>query len=225
MKPKAWSFSALDTFKNCPRQYEAKYVSKTVKEEQSPQMVWGERVHKHFEDRIESGVPLPYELKEHELYMGELSNMAGHSFTERKIALDKKLHPCHFFAPDTFFRGIIDWHNVHGPYGKAVDYKTGKPHTKPHQLALFAIHMFAMYPALEQIETAFYWTKTCKETTKTYTREQVPEMWDLFIPDLRQYKQAYSTDIWQARPSGLCKQWCPVLSCEHNGKSNGTKQW
>jgi PD-(D/E)XK nuclease superfamily len=215
MRPKPWSHSSLDCFRNCPRQYEAKYVSKSVKEVQSPQMVWGERVHKHFEDRIASQVPLPYELKEHEPYMLKLEQMDGNAFTERKIALDKKLRPCHFFGQDVFFRGIIDWHNVHGPYGYTVDYKTGKPHSKPHQLALFSIHMFSMYPALETIRAEYYWTKTRGTTGKTYTREQVPEMWDMFISDLRQYKQAYNTGIWQARPSGLCNGWCPVKTCEH----------
>ena len=73
MKPKAWSFSALDTFKTCPRQYEAKYVSKSVQEEKSEQMLWGERVHKAFELRQLDGTPLPAGLERR--YRGRLRRL------------------------------------------------------------------------------------------------------------------------------------------------------
>ena len=29
-----------------------------------------------------------------------------------------------------------------------------------------------------------------------------------------QYAQAFKTDTWQPRPSGLCNGWCPVKTCE-----------
>jgi hypothetical protein len=40
-------------------------------------------------------------------------------------------------------------------------------------------------------------------------------LWSKFVPDLRQYMEAFKTETWQARPSGLCNGWCPVTECEH----------
>ena len=28
---------------------------------------------------------------------------------------------------------------------------------------------------------------------------------------------AYNNDVWNPRPNGLCKKWCKVQSCPHNG--------
>jgi len=218
MKPKAWSFSALDTFKTCPRQYEAKYVTKSVQEEKSEQMLWGERVHKAFEDRQRDGTPLPADLEPHEAYMQKLEALPGEHAVEQKIALNRKREPCGFFDPDTWFRGIIDYRKVGDEGAYVVDYKTGKPHQKMDQLALFALHTFAMFPETDLVHVRFYWTQTQTETRWAYTRADIMPTWQKFIPDLRQYAEAFKTDTWQPRQSGLCKRWCPVTSCEFNGK-------
>lgn len=214
MKPKPWSFSALDTFKTCPRQYEAKYVSKSVQEEKSEQMIWGERVHKHFEDRQLDGTPLPVELEQHEAYMQKLEALPGIHTVEQKIALNRKLQPTHFFADDVFFRGIIDYIKVDSDTAYLVDYKTGKPHQKFDQLQLFALHTFALYPNVNNVSVRFYWTKTESETRAAYTRGDIQGIWRKFIPDLKQYAEAFKTDTWQPRQSGLCNGWCPVKDCE-----------
>lgn len=214
MKPKPWSFSALDTFKTCPRQYEAKYVTKSVQEEKSEQMIWGERVHKAFELRQLDGTKLPDELEEHEAYMQKLEALPGIHNTEQKIALSRKLQPTNFFAEDVWFRGIIDYIKVDSATAYLVDYKTGKPHQKFDQLMLFAIHTFILYPAVNRVSVRFYWTKTLSETRAVYNRDDMPGIWKKFIPDLKQYAEAFKTDTWQPRQSGLCNGWCPVTGCE-----------
>lgn len=214
MKPKAWSFSALDTFKNCPRQYEAKYVSKTVQEEKSEQMLWGERVHKAFELRQLDGTTLPAGLEQHEEYMRKLEALPGIHNVEQKIALDRKRQPCNFFASDVWFRGIIDYIKVDSATAYLVDYKTGKPHQKMDQLMLFALHTFALYPDVNRVSVRFYWTQTLTETRAAYTRDESSALWAKFIPDLRQYAEAFKTNTWQPRQSGLCNGWCLVKECE-----------
>jgi hypothetical protein len=39
----------------------------------------------------------------------------------------------------------------------------------------------------------------------------------MLVPDLKQMVEAYKTDTWQARQSGLCKRHCAVVDCEFNG--------
>ena len=187
MKPKPWSHTALDTFKTCPRQYHAKYVTKSVQEEKTDAMIWGERVHKAFELRQTDGTPLPAGLEQHEPYMQKLEALPGIHMVEQK-------------APD---EPIV-----------LVDYKTGKPHQKFEQLSLFALHTFAMYPKHELIYVRYYWTKTGEESRWSYRRDDIAAMWGKFVPDLRQFAEAFKTDTWQPRQSGLCNGWCPVKDCE-----------
>ena len=47
-QPRAWSFSALDDFKNCPKAYYEKRIAKSVSETESEEMRWGNFVHKAF---------------------------------------------------------------------------------------------------------------------------------------------------------------------------------
>jgi PD-(D/E)XK nuclease superfamily len=216
-RPLPWSYTALDDFKNCPRQYYEKRVIKSVKEDRSEQQVWGERVHKHFEERQANRVPLPSELAEHEAFMQKLEDKPGQHFTELKFGFDRKAKPCHFFATDVWCRGVIDYVktdlDAERPIATVIDYKTGKPHSKFEQLYLFALYTFAMWP-VDMVNVQFYWTKTGTVTKKIIGREEVPDLWKLFIPDLKQYAEAFKTDVWQPRPSGLCHGWCPVTTCE-----------
>ena len=55
MKPLPFTFSSLDTFRNCPSQYHHKYVLKDVTEVQSPQAAYGDDVHQLFQAYIEAG--------------------------------------------------------------------------------------------------------------------------------------------------------------------------
>lgn len=217
MNPLPWSYSALDTFKTCPRQYHWKYVLKN-KEERSEAIIWGEEVHKHFEDRQAVGTPLPDNLKQHETFMQQLDDLPGIHNTEQKIALDVRRKPCNFFENNVWFRGVIDYIKVDDGKATIVDYKTGKQHRKFDQLQLFALHTFALYPNVKTVEACFYWTQTKDVTPMFYQRDDSRNLWKQFVPDLIQYAEAFETDTWQARKSGLCKAWCPVLECEFNGK-------
>jgi len=217
MKPLPWSFTALDDFRTCPRQYYEKRVLKRFKEEKSEQQIWGEQVHKAFELRQRDRVPLPAHLQEHEEFMQRLEKKPGRLAVELKIGLNKQAQPCLFFDPEVWFRGVIDYAKIdldaERPIATLVDYKTGKEHQKFDQLELFALYGFAKWP-VEMVNVQFYWTKTQQVTKRVIGREEVAEKWKKFIPDLKQFAQAFKTDTWQPRPSGLCNGWCPVTTCE-----------
>jgi len=216
--PKPWSPTALDDFKNCPYKYHHKYVLKDIpKPPPTAEMTWGIRVHKDFEDRLAVGKPLPLDLRPHEPFMQQLQDMPGILTTEEKIAMNQNLEACGTWDPKVFFRGAIDVKIVDGHRAMIVDHKTGKPHNKPHQLALYGLWTFALFPQVTKVMCAYYWTKTLTATPLVYKRDQIDEMWGLFLPDLKQYKEAFAKDIWQKRPSGLCKGYCEITLCEHCG--------
>lgn len=212
--PLPWSHTSLDDFVNCPRAFYEKRVAKSVKEEETEQLIWGNKVHKAFELRIKDGTPLPDILAQHENFLAGLANGQGENFTERKIALNRKGQPCGFFDKDVWFRGVIDYHNIFFSVADVVDYKTGKPHTKFKQLELFALWIFAQYPDVHAVRVGYYWTGDQKYTSQMLRRDQIKDIWAKFLPDLRQYAQAFKEDIWQPRQSGLCNGWCPVTGCE-----------
>lgn len=214
MRPLPWSFSSLDDFINCPRAFYEKKIAKSVKPDTHEALIWGERVHKFFELRQANGEVLPEELSAHEPFMQQLQNAPGQTYTERKIALNMQRRPCSFFAKDVWFRGVIDYAKVNGKSAHLVDYKTGKPHSKFKQLTLFALYTFIELPEVEEVHVEFYWTKTRTTTGQTYKRADIPQLWEAFVPDLRQYVAAFHTDVWQPRQSGLCNGWCPVVTCE-----------
>lgn len=214
MKPLPWSHTALEDFVNCPRAFSEKRVFKTVKEEETQAIIWGKIVHKAFEDRQADGVVLPPELAQHEEYMAMIEAMPGQAWTEKKIALNRSMNPCGFFDKDVWFRGVIDYTKVHDGHALVLDYKTGKPHSKFGQLKLFAIHTFLQFPEVETADVKFYWTKTMTTTGERYRREEMGDLWKPFISNLRQYVEAFKTDTWQPRQSGLCAGFCPVKSCE-----------
>ena len=214
MKPIAWSHTALDDFQNCPRAFYEKRIAKSVTETKSEQMIWGEWVHKQFEDRQKEGKPLPETLKEHEAFMQVLESSPGEAYTERKVALAKDLSPCGFFDKDVWCRGVIDFAKVAGEKAVVVDYKTGKPHSKYKQLKLFALQTFAEFPEVNTINVQYYWTQTQVPTGQVYTRAMTNELWSDFTPVLKQYLYAFKENVWQPRPSGLCNGWCPVTDCE-----------
>jgi hypothetical protein len=157
---------------------------------------------------------LPDVLEMHEPFLAKLESMPGELKVECRIALNRQAQPCEFFAEDVWFRGVIDVLKVNGSQALVVDHKTGKHHTKFGQLKLFALHTFAAHPEVDTVRCDYYWTQTMTKGGETYTRAQIPAMWKGFLPDLRQYAQAFKEETWQPRQSGLCAGWCPVTDCE-----------
>lgn len=215
MTPLPWSHSSLEKFVSCPKQFYHIKVVKDVKDSKGEAAIWGDRVHKAFETYLRSGgeTPLAEEFKQYQDYLDRLLLGAGKLYVEQQFALDSKLRPCDWDS--AWVRGIADVLHVHGHTARALDHKTGKTKPDSRQLVLMALLVFYHFPEVLRCKTGFMWLKTGENTIRTYKREEIPDMWGKFLADLQQYKQAFNTDTWQARQSGLCNGWCPVEKCEH----------
>lgn len=228
MIPLPWSISALDAFVNCPKSYQERWVLKNYREAKGEAQTWGDNVHKAFELRQSVGQPLPIDLEEHEEFMLRLDAKPGTLWTELKTNLDRKARPINdAFARDIWWRGGIDWLKADNDSATAciVDYKTGKKHDKFKQLAMYAIWLFQMFPLINIVNAQFYWTTDKTVTKKVWGRGDTPELWAYFEGDLRQYVEAFKAEVWQPRPSGLCRPnrtgtytGCPVVTCQHNAR-------
>ena len=87
-------------------------------------------------------------------------------------------------------------------------------------MRLTAAMTFAHKPYVKEIVNAFVWLKTGGITAERFTREDVPAIWQEFMPRVQRMEIALAENKFPARPSGLCREWCPVGKklCEHCGK-------
>ena len=215
--PIPWSYSSLNTFTTCPAQFHALKVVKTAADRPGEAAEYGNYVHKSFELRLKDGTPLPPDLAHHESTLLELAALPGEKFYEQRLALDRDLKPSAFFARKVWSRGVLDFLAVDGARAWVVDYKTGKRVPNSKQLQLCALYVFHTHPAVQQVEGRYYMTMhgLKQPAPVVFTRAQMADLWGKFLPDLKQYVEAFQTDIWQERPSGLCRGWCPVTHCAH----------
>jgi hypothetical protein len=216
MKP--WSYSNLEKFENCPRQFHVVKVLKSVVEPESEHQLWGKRVHTAFEDCIKSGgkVPLPEGMKHWQSIADKVLAMEGAQiFTEVEVALDGNLRPAEW--DNCWTRGVIDVLVLGKTSALVIDWKSGK--RKPtDQLKLYAAYVFALYKQINTVHTALVWLPARQIDKETIRRIDVPAIWQRFIQRAARLRIAYENERWPERPSGLCKNYCPVTACPYNGK-------
>lgn len=207
---KPWSYSALTAFETCPRRYQITRVTKEVVEKQTEATIWGNKVHKALEDYAKGAKPLPKDLEQYKRYVDKIFSYEGKRIIEERMAINKNFRPTKWMAKDVWCRGIIDIGVVGSDTAYLLDWKTGKQKPDLDQLKLFAAMAFAHYPWIDKVVTGFIWLKVSKFDKDVFTREQLPEIWNEFLPRLNKLGAAYEKDKWIAKPSGLCRNWCPV---------------
>lgn len=220
----AWSFSVLDSFETCAWRHYLTKVSKEVKEPTSQEMDWGRQVHKALENRVKTGTPLPGNMAQWEPIGAKFYASAwkpGSTFEcERQMALDAKFQPTSWFGKQVWVRSITDITIIRGRKAVVADYKTGKPKPESAQLKLTAAVTFHHHPEVEVIDNTFVWLKEGKiSPPERFTRDDIPAIWQEFMPRVQRLEQALAENKWPKKPSGLCNNYCPVphAKCEFRG--------
>lgn len=214
MRPQPWSFTKLDKFENCPKQFYETDVAKRWPVETTQDMLWGRSVHKTFENYLLYGTPLSADLQVHQEFLDRFKAQPGELAGEEKIALNLQLERCGYFDKDVWYRGQVDARKRHGVRAHILDHKTGKVKNDYTQLKSFALWEFLTQPQIEVVQAEYYWTQIRGTNGETYTRAQVPELLAFFAPKLHRYADAFLTNTWAPKQSGLCNGWCPVTTCE-----------
>ena len=207
---KPWSYSALTAFETCPKRYQITRVTKQIVEPQTEATRWGNKVHKALEQYAKGEKPLPPDLEEYGRYVRKIQAIEGRRVVEQRVALTKDFRQTKWMAKDGWVRGIIDIGVVGSETAYLLDWKTGKHRPDSDQLKLFAALAFAMYPWIDNVVTGFIWLKVEKFDKEKFSREQLTDIWNDFMPRLNRLAIAYDGDKWLPKPSGLCKNWCPV---------------
>jgi hypothetical protein len=211
----AWSYTALTGYETCPKQHYHLKVAKDVREEPSKAMKEGNRVHKALEERVRDKKKLPGNLSQHENLCKRFDSTSGEVSVELKLGVNQNLEPTTFFGSDVWLRGVLDVIVTKGKLAKVFDYKTGKRKPNSEQLKLFAAITFASYPKIERVDTAFLWLNTHEIDKASFTKDDEDIIWREFEPRVEKMTDAYESGDFPARPSGLCRGWCPVRDCKH----------
>jgi hypothetical protein len=225
-KPFAWSYSKLKNFETCPKRHWHIDIAKDVSEPESEQLKYGNVVHTVMAQYIQHGTQMPPALEM------ELRPFADRVFdwkgvdvrsrgatveVEQQYAITADLGPTEWFGKDAWFRGIGDVVWELGPLCFIGDWKTGKILEDTPQLILMAACIFAHKPHIQMVRSQFIWLKEDAETTYDVKRADMPAHWANLLPRVQQMVEAHRQMNFPAKPSGLCKRWCPVKQCPHNG--------
>lgn len=210
----AWTYSQLESFETCPKKHYHLKIIRDIVEPPGDAATWGTTVHTALEDRVKLGTELPTGMTQWNPIVSKILAMPGEKHTELQFAITDAFQPAEWTA--AWSRGIADLVVLNGKTGAVLDWKTGR--RKPtEQLELYAGYMFIHYPQLETVHTGFVWLKEKKLDTAVIKKSEAPAIWQRLVGRYRRIEIAHEKNAWPAKPSGLCKKYCPVTSCEFNG--------
>ena len=209
MSKMAVSYSRLNTFKTCPKQFEHLYILKDVQDEGSVHTQYGERVHKSLEmyGKTRDPAHLTDETREYATYVDDIVRKYPDAMFEQQLTLDGDMLPCDWFSSDAWIRGILDVSIIDGAEAITIDWKTGKVKPDPEQFKIFSSLVFNAYPEVQKVTCVFVWLKHTDATTMAYTRAQADTVWASINKRIDAVQEAVDTGVFPSKPSPLCG-WC-----------------
>lgn len=226
-KPFSWSWTKIKNYEQCPRRHFNVDVLKAYQDD-SDNLRRGNAVHEYLAKRLTGSALPPAEQEALEPWAKWVEDGKGTIRVECDLAITKDFTPCAWFDSNNrdgkkaWLRAKIDVIKIHGPGAIIVDWKTGKypKYDGPDnmQLMINAAVAFIHHPELRMIRSYFAWLQDNEESKLEMRREQLPEMWSTLFPRVNAVRDAYEKQQFPPVPCYLCEKWCPVKSCEYNGK-------
>lgn len=215
-----WSYSSLSAYEQCPRRFALTRIKKLVKEPQTEATTHGQEVHRALERAVAGTHGLPEKYAKYQPIVERLRRTPGKKLLEYRFGLTAGLKPVEFFDSAVWCRGVLDVGIVRQDEGIILDHKTGKRKVDTDQLRLFSLAGFSIWPHVSRVKTGYLWLLPDTLDSEVFERSQATEIAQEFAIRVQRMVHSEKTDEWPARPSGLCKQWCPVgrSLCEHCGK-------
>jgi hypothetical protein len=215
-----WSFSRLKDFKTCPKKFFEIKVAKNFKEpEFTEATMYGSSFHEAAEHYIRDGTPLPQHFAYVKQHLDTLRGIEGDKYCEHEMGLTKELAPCGFKDDGVWCRGIADLLIVKGDKAWVLDYKTGKSakYADTGQLELMSLLVFKHFPEVKKVKGGLLFVVANNFIKAAYDVAQEHVYWRGWMEDVHRLERAYETGVWNPNKNGLCKKWCYVTTCPHNG--------
>ena len=216
-----WSYSRIKAFEQCPKQFYHMKVVKDYEDRVTDAMLYGTSFHTAAEEYVRDGTPMPERFDYAVSAINSLMDKEGDKLCEYKLGLDEELEPCTFSDKDVWFRGIADLIIIDDDLAWVVDYKTGKSarYADKGQLELMALATFKHFPHVQEIRAGLLFVVSKALIRDTYTKDMESKLWDKWLSNYANMEIAVDNDVWNPRPSGLCKRHCAVIECAHNGRN------
>lgn len=215
-----WSYSSLQQYETCPRRFYYTRIAKVISEPQTEATIHGNEVHRALEQAVAGKQALAEKYARHQPIVDRLRATPGERFLEYKFALSKTLEPVGYWDDSVWVRGVLDVAIVRKSSAIVLDYKTGKRKVDQDQLRLFTLAGLSLWPHIESVKTGYIWLQSGAVDQEGYAREQKVEIYRDFAARVHRMETSEKNNDWQPRPSGLCRNYCPVgfSLCEHCGK-------
>lgn len=215
------SYSGIKAYEGCPRKYHDTKVVKLYPREETEATLYGTQLHEQAELFIKDGRPLDSAYAFIQPVLDRLAAMPGRKMPELKMAVKESLAVCEFDATDYWCRGIADLVIVDDDNltARIWDYKTGgNKYPDTDQLMLMALLVFKHFPHVRSVTGGLLFV--LKGTVSKYKvlREQEHDLWWRWRERVAKLDAAIHHDKWPEKSSGLCKNYCEVVHCAHNGR-------
>jgi hypothetical protein len=216
----SWSPSAISDYINCPRQYAARRFYCTLPWVETEAMRAGTIEHHHLEMRLKEKTPLPSGFARGEKYCKAFEDSEGIIIAEQELAIDRNLKFVSWFAKTAWGRCKIDVTVLKTPVVAAYDWKTGNIREDSLQLKINSCFLSLKHQKAEEYVTRYIWLKHDAVTPKdgTYPASKIPELWAEIMSWVNRMEEAWETENFPPKPSGLCKRYCAVATCEFCGR-------
>ena len=223
MSIKPWSFSRIKSFEQCPKKFYHLKIVKDYSESETDAMRYGTELHLAAEEYVRDGKPLPPYFDFIADVLDALMKKEGERLCEYEMGLTENLEPCGFKDENVWYRGIADLIILDRAHKKAwiIDYKSGKSakYADKGQLELMALAVFKHFPEIETVKAGLLFVVADDLIKDTYTRADEGTLWKKWLADYHSMEEAFNNDVWNARPSGLCRRHCSIKECPHNGRN------
>lgn len=215
-RPLVFSYTFLDTYENkCPYLAAQRYVYKTVKYVETPEMKWGNDVHKAFELRIGGQKPLPLDMQKWEGFAAPFDGKGAK--TEQQLGIDRQGYSCRFFSdkPQVFLRGKLDTTVLEGTTAYMADWKTGNPkYESRFELDVGALLLHAANPQLTRIMGQYAWLRE-NRMSAMFDLSDTRATWGKVNEIVGKIEKDKETGMFEKRQGPLC-YFCELFTCENN---------
>ena len=206
---KAWSYSRLVDYKQCPLRAKLKYIDR-ASEPGSAAMDRGALIHEEAAAYVRGELKrLPNDLKlfKQEFQVLKKLNAATPLAVEMQWAFTDKWAPCDWFGPQAWCRMVLDVVTPHIDGAmRIIDHNTGRNRFEEQrpQLSLYAVGGFMRYPEVNEITTEFWYTDQGELCSDIFYRKDLLKLKALWAGEV---KALLRDHMFAPRPSDKCR-WC-----------------
>lgn len=224
-----WSWTALNMFNRCPAQWAAKYFYKTLKEEETEALRYGNAVHGAMERAVlgkhtanDSDLIDSLQAGKYIKALEAARAKGAEVHVEKEMCFDRKLGFSSWKDWDNvWFRGKADVLIVNGDKLTVWDYKTNKKvKPEPDQVRLMCAFAALYFPQAQVFDGKLLFLKHDRVEPcfdKPITRADLKPILKDTLAQVARMQEAVDCETFVARKTGLCRSYCGVTTCPHCG--------